>query len=346
MLSVDVTFFLLHPSTKHTDTVCAWGGWPWTTSPRACNCLLGVVYNGETDYTSTVLTDPRDPLLARARGRRPLALVGTRSLRSTQPRHARFDSLAPTLELRKEEQESNYRSCDLRAVVHLSLSPRRPREWSELSNQVTIAAASMMLRNSTLSMHTTETHIPASNQEGRRLGGRWAKVGTPAWSQEIGVQPEHMRLEPWASPVLHEWCDHLAQPRIFVVLTAAVRAFINLARRGLRDQQRNTTERQEMYQQVVRRWAVASNVAVVFAENSGADLLPIEAVVPAWRKPNFEFISVPSFPERLPSRGRPDVGRLEARTIVHALNTSQLLATRCPNDVVFGITSRYFVHDF
>ena len=37
-------------STKHTDTVCAWGGWPWTTSPRACNCLLGVVYNGETDY--------------------------------------------------------------------------------------------------------------------------------------------------------------------------------------------------------------------------------------------------------------------------------------------------------
>ena len=101
-----------------------------------------------------------------------------------------------------------------------------------------------------------------------------------------------------------------------------------------------------MYRQVVRRWAVASDVAVVFAENSGADLSPIESVVPAWRKHNFEFISVPNVLERLPSRGRPDVGRLEARTIVHALNTSKLLSTRCPHDVVFGITSRYFVHDF
>ena len=99
-------------------------------------------------------------------------------------------------------------------------------------------------------------------------------------------------------------------------------------------------------QNVVRRWAVASDVDVIFAENSGADLSTIEAVVPPWRRHNFEFVSVPYTPERLPPRGRPDVGRIEAGSIVYALNTSKLLAARCPHDIVFGVTSRYFVHDF
>ena len=101
-----------------------------------------------------------------------------------------------------------------------------------------------------------------------------------------------------------------------------------------------------MYQRVVRRWAVASNVQVIFAENSGADIATIEAQVPPWRRQRFEFMAVPRFQERLPPRARPDVGRLEAQTIVYALNTSRLLATRCPHDLVFGVTGRYFVHDF
>ena len=93
-----------------------------------------------------------------------------------------------------------------------------------------------------------------------------------------------------------------------------------------------------MYEQTVRRWATASNVGVVFAENSGADLGSIEAQVPPWRRERFEFLSVPRMNEKLPPRARPDVGRLEAQAIVYALNNSQLLATRCPHDLVFGCT--------
>ena len=189
-------------------------------------------------------------------------------------------------------------------------------------------------------------HAGMGDYAGRQLAGRWSPKGSTAWSLETGIQPEYFRQQPWAAPITHEWCDELAQPRIFVILTAAVKAFINLARRGLRDQQRNATERLEMYQNVVRRWAVASDVDVIFAENSGADLSTIEAVVPPWRRHNFEFVSVPYTPERLPPRGRPDVGRIEAGSIVYALNTSKLLAARCPHDIVFGVTSRYFVHDF
>jgi len=130
-------------------------------------------------------------------------------------------------------------------------------------------------------------------------------------------------------------------------MTAAVQAFVNLARRGLKNQQRNTTERRQMYEQVVRRWAVASNVPVVFAENSGAELGSIEEQVPPWRRERFEFLSLPPrAKERLPFRAKPDVGRLEAQTILFALNASRLLATRCPHDLVFGVTGRYFVHDF
>ena len=129
-------------------------------------------------------------------------------------------------------------------------------------------------------------------------------------------------------------------------MTASIQAFVNLARRGMRMQQRNTTERLEMYQQMVRRWAVASNVGVIFAENSGADLSSIEAMVPAWRRERFEFMTVPKFKETLPPKCRPDVDRLEAQTIVHVINNSRVLATRCPNDIIFGITGRYFVHDF
>jgi len=129
-------------------------------------------------------------------------------------------------------------------------------------------------------------------------------------------------------------------------MTAAVQAFVNLARRGMRMQQRNATERREMYETVVRHWALGSNVAVIFAENSGADVASIEAQVPPWRRERFEFLSVQRNPERLPPRARPDVGRLEAQSIVYAINNSRLLATRCPHDLVFGVTGRYFVHDF
>ena len=101
-----------------------------------------------------------------------------------------------------------------------------------------------------------------------------------------------------------------------------------------------------MYERVVRHWAVASNVGVVFAENSGADLASIEAQVPRWRADRFEFLQIPRLNEKLPLRAKPDVGRLEAQSIVMALNSSRLLARRCPHDVIFGITGRYFVHDF
>ena len=101
-----------------------------------------------------------------------------------------------------------------------------------------------------------------------------------------------------------------------------------------------------MYENVVRHWATASNVSVVFAENSGADMASIEAKVPVWRRSRFEFLRVIKEKERLPFRARPDVGRFEAQSIVYALNNSRLLATRCPDDAIFGITGRYFVHDF
>ena len=193
---------------------------------------------------------------------------------------------------------------------------------------------------------TSATDAASSGGGGRRLS-RWAKLGSKAWVYELQDVPEYLRLAPWASPVNNTWCaDPVRRPRIFIILTAAVKAFINLQRRGLKGQQRNTSERLEMYEQVVRRWALASNVDVVFAENSGADLSSLEAVVPEWRRSSFEFLSMVHVPEKLPPRGRPDVGRIEAKTIVTALNTSKLLATRCPNDLIFGITGRYFVHDF
>ena len=192
------------------------------------------------------------------------------------------------------------------------------------------------------------THKRGFHAEGGRRLGRWAKIGTNAWVHELQPVPPDppWGKDPWANPVDGPWCDDPARPRISIILTAAVKAFINLARRGLKGQQRNTTERLEMYEQVVRRWAVASNVQVVFAENSGADLSTLEAAVPAWRRSRFEFLSMPYQPERLPARGRPDVGRIEARTIIGALNASKLLADRCPHDLIFGVTGRYFVHDF
>ena len=147
-------------------------------------------------------------------------------------------------------------------------------------------------------------------------------------------------------PIEHEWCAPPARPRIFVILTAAVQAFVNLAKRGMKMQQRNTTERRELYEQVVRRWALASSVSVVFAENSGADLSSIERQVPQWRRAGFDFLTVPKLVEKMPFRAKPDVGRLEAQTIIYALNHSRVLATRCPHDIVFGVTGRYFVHDF
>ena len=185
--------------------------------------------------------------------------------------------------------------------------------------------------------------------EFRRLSStrHWSASSTRGLTRETKeMLPAAMALEPWANPVDAEWCAPPARPRIFVIMTAAVQAFVNLARRGLKNQQRNTTERREMYEQTVRRWATASNVGVVFAENSGADLGSIEAQVPPWRRERFEFLSVPRMNEKLPPRARPDVGRLEAQAIVYALNNSQLLATRCPHDLVFGCTGRYFIHDF
>ena len=177
----------------------------------------------------------------------------------------------------------------------------------------------------------------------RRSAPRQMRPSTVVGPQYL---PATMALEPWAAPVTAEWCAPPAQPRLFVVITAAVHAFVNLARRGMRLQQRNTTERREMYERVVRHWAVASNVAVIFTENSGADLASIEAQVPPWRREQFEFLRVQRSSERLPPRARPDVGRLEAQSIVYALNQSKLLAARCPHDLVFGVTGRYFVHDF
>jgi hypothetical protein len=188
--------------------------------------------------------------------------------------------------------------------------------------------------------------LPLEDCKGRRLGSKWAPVGSVAWAHEVPTLPPELSLEPWAAPKAADWCPSSGRPRIFVILTASVHAFVNLARRGMKGQQRNTTERRGLYEQVVRRWATESNVTVIFAENSGADLTSIEQQVPSWRRPSFELLHIQQVPERLPFRGRPDVGRLEARSIVAALNTSRLLARRCPSDVVFGVTGRYFVHGF
>ena len=184
--------------------------------------------------------------------------------------------------------------------------------------------------------HDRPSSVPDHHRHVRRLQERIRSDQLPA----------SLAAVPWALPLEHAWCAPPAKPRIFVVLTAAVQAFVNLRARGLRQQQRNQTERREMYEKVVRHWAVASNVNVIFAENSGADLASIEAQVPPWRAHRFEFLRVERFAEKLPSRARPDVGRLEAQSIVYALNNSQLLASRCPHDLVFGVTGRYFVHDF
>ena len=53
--------------------------------------------------------------------------------------------------------------------------------------------------------------------------------------------PLSLTLQPWAAPVMHDWCAPPARPQIFVVLTAAVEAFVNLKRRGMAKQQRNQT---------------------------------------------------------------------------------------------------------
>jgi len=179
--------------------------------------------------------------------------------------------------------------------------------------------------------------------EGRN---KWARRGSHGFMYEGVALPSTLDTQPWASPSTAEWCKPPAAPRTFVVLTAAIHAFVNLARRGLKAQQRNETERRTMYENVVRRWAVESTLPIVFAENSGADLTSLEAQVPAWRRSQFEFLSVRNPLEKLPFRAKPDLGRLEARTIVTALNTSRLLATRCPHDLIYGITGRYFVHRF
>lgn len=177
-------------------------------------------------------------------------------------------------------------------------------------------------------------------------GRKWAKRGSHGFMYEGAALPSSLDAQPWASPVAADWCEPPAAPRTFVVLTAAIKAFVNLAKRGLRAQQRNETERRLMYETVVRRWAIGSTLPVVFAENSGADLTSLEAQVPAWRRGQFEFLSVRNPTEKLPPRARPDLGRLEARTIVTALNTSRLLATRCPHDLIYGITGRYFIPRF
>ena len=195
-------------------------------------------------------------------------------------------------------------------------------------------------------VHCNPRRRGALFREGADGSHRARRSARPSTSVGPQYLPATMALEPWAAPVTTEWCAQPAEPRLFVVLTAAVQAFVNLARRGLRLQQRNTTERLEMYERVVRHWAVASNVAVIFAENSGADLASIEAQVPPWRREKFEFLRVPRSLERLPFRAKPDVGRLEAQSIVYALNHSKLLASRCPHDIVFGVTGRYFVHNF
>ena len=163
--------------------------------------------------------------------------------------------------------------------------------------------------------------------------------------------PLHVASEQWARPMHAARCAHAARPRIFVILTATVQPFVNLHRRGMGNQQRNPSERRALYAEVVRRWATESNVTIVFAENSGADLAPFEAQVPQWRRGAIEFFSVErqsreAYVKSAPPGAKYDVGRLEAQAIVDALNRSALLAQRCPNDLVFKVTGRYFIHEF
>lgn len=184
--------------------------------------------------------------------------------------------------------------------------------------------------------------------------------GSPAWQRSLPLTgslrwahdnlplPSELARQPWAMPTGTSSRCHsprAKQPRIFVVLTASVKAFVNLQRRGMRAQQRNQTERRAVYERSVQRWAEDTNIPVVFVENSGADLESIRKHVPATRQ-EFEVLNVAPWGERLPRGLRPDVGRIEAQALITALNSSTLLAARCPHDIVFKITGRYFVRDF
>ena len=173
------------------------------------------------------------------------------------------------------------------------------------------------------------------------------RPGTLQWAYDVLPLPPGVAVRPWAVPGPSSRCDaQLAKPpRIFVVLTASVRAFVNLKRRGLRNQQRNESERRAVYERSVQRWAEDTNIPVVFVENSGADLSSIRGQVPSFRR-DFEFLNVAPWPERLPDSARSDVGRMEAQAVISALNSSALLATRCAHDVVFKVTGRFFVRDF
>ena len=63
----------------------------------------------------------------------------------------------------------------------------------------------------------------------------------------------------------------------------------------------------------VAAWAERSNLPIVFAENSGADLSSIQAKVPQTRS-NFEFLHIP-----VTSRARVEIGIHEALGVIEAV---------------------------
>lgn len=174
------------------------------------------------------------------------------------------------------------------------------------------------------------------------------RPGTLQWAYDRLPLPPAFALQPWAMPAgASSDCGarRSKSPRIFVVLTASIHAFVNLRRRGMKNQQRNETERRAVYERSVQRWAEDTSIPVIFVDNSGADLSSIRRQVPSDRR-EFEVLTVAPWSESLPDGARPDVGRIEAQAIISALNTSALLATRCAHDVIFKVTGRYFVRDF
>ena len=98
-------------------------------------------------------------------------------------------------------------------------------------------------------------------------------------------------------------------------MTINVHIHVNYTPAG---QQRNQSDRRRMYEDVVAFYAHNSSLRVVVVENSGANLSSIDARVPASRRGEFEFLSIPA-------RNKHDVGSLEASAVLDALVASVML---------------------
>eukprot|EP00966_Prymnesium_polylepis_P179645 4159562-Prymnesium_polylepis.2 len=120
---------------------------------------------------------------------------------------------------------------------------------------------------------------------------------------------------------------------IVVILTATIDVKLDLKAQYKRfgfftemnlTQQRDALARRKQYEFVISAWAQRSLLPIVLIENTGADLGSIARRVPPYRMASFDFLS---YNDHDCGNAFEDIGKCEARSILHAVTNSRLISS-------------------